>query len=94
MSEWVKIRDTIVNALNVEKVTEDVKQSFTLWLLETALPLAKESAQNFIAQTTEQAGNEKGWVKMRDLVVLPAIISGTLWLVETALKKSAEAVEK
>ena len=94
MSEWVKIRDTIVNALNVEKVTEDVKQSFTLWLLETAMPLAKESAKNFIAQTTEQAGNEKGWVKMRDLVVLPAIISGTLWLVETALKKSAEAVEK
>lgn len=59
MSEWVKIRDTIINALNVEKVTEDVKQSFTLWLLETALPLAKESAKNFIAQTTEQAGNEK-----------------------------------
>lgn len=94
MSEWVKIRDTIVNALNVEKVTEDVKQSFTLWLLETALPLAKESAKNFIAQTTEQAGNEKGWVKMRDLVVLPAIISGVLWITETALKKSAEAAEK
>lgn len=93
MSEWVKIRDTIINALNVEKVTENVKQSFTLWLLETALPLAKESAKNFIAQTTEQAGNEKGWVKMRDLVVLPAIISGVLWITETALKKSVEATK-
>ena len=70
MSEWVKIRDTVVNALNVEKVTEEAKQSFTLWLLSSALPLAKESAQNFIAQTTEQAKSEKGWVKMRDLVVL------------------------
>lgn len=93
MSEWVKIRDTIINALNVEKVTEDVKQSFTLWLLETVLPLAKESANNFIAQTTEQAGSEKGWVKMRDLVVLPAIISGVLWITETALKKSVEATK-
>jgi hypothetical protein len=94
MSEWVKIRDTIVNALQLEKVTEEAKQNFTLWLLSSALPLAKESATNFIAQTTEQARTEKGWVKLRDMVVLPAIISGTLWIVETALKKSVEAIEK
>lgn len=89
-SNWVKFRDSVVDALNIDEVTEDMKQGLTKWLLETAYPLAESAANSFITQTREQAANEVGWCKVRDLVVLPFIINGGLWLIEKALSKSNE----
>ena len=65
-----------------------MKQEFTGWLIETVLPLAKTAADSFTAQTKEQAKNESGWCKVRDLIVLPAIINIGLWLTEKALTKA------
>ena len=83
----MKLTDNIAEYLNIEEVTEEVKHTFTLWLLNDLLPVAKVSAKDFISQITEQAKSEKGWTKVRDLIVLPAIINGVLWLCETSLKK-------
>ena len=83
----MKLTDNIAECLNIEEVTEEVKHTFTLWLLNDLLPVAKVSAKDFIAQITEQSKAEKGWTKVRDLIVLPAIINGVLWLCETSLKK-------
>lgn len=88
MSNWTDFRDEIVASLQVETVTEDMKTAFVKWLLETALPIAQESADNFISQIKAQALSETGWCKMRDLVILPTVITGGLWLVEQALKKA------
>lgn len=88
MSNWTDFRDEIVASLQVEKVTEDMKEAMVKWLLDTALPIAKESAGKFISQVKEQAAAEQGWCKVRDLVVLPAVITGGLWLTEQALRKT------
>lgn len=88
MSEWTNLRDELIESVKIENVTEDMKQAFVKWLLETALPIAKESAASFISQIKAQAQNESGWCKMRDLIVLPTIIDGGLWLIEQALNKT------
>ena len=88
MSDWTKFRDSVVSALKVENVTETVKQDFTKWLLEVLLPLAESAAENFITQIKAQAETETGWCKIRDLIVLPFVIQGGLWLIEQALQKT------
>lgn len=94
MSKWTDFRDNIVDSLNIDNVTEEMKQNLTAWLIETALPLATTAATNFTTQLKTQASNETGWNKIRDLIVLPFIIQGGLWLIETALQKTASTKEE
>lgn len=85
MSAWTEFRDDIVESLKFDKVTEQMKQNFTKWLVETCLPLAETAAANFISQIKEQAKAEAGWCKVRDLIVLPLIVNGGLWGIKKAL---------
>ena len=87
-SKWVPVRDTILEALRIDTVTEEMKAGLTRWLLAEILPAAKTAAENFCEQIREQAKDETGWCKVRDLIVLPFIIDGGLWLIENTLKKS------
>ena len=89
-SKWVPVRDTILDALKIDAVTEDMKAGLTRWLLAEILPAAKTAAENFCEQIREQAKDEKGWCKVRDLIVLPFIIEGGLWLVERALENTVD----
>lgn len=88
MSAWTDFRDGVIDSLHFDEVTEEMKQEFTGWLVETVLPLAKTAAASFTAQTKEQAKNESGWCKVRDLIVLPAAINIGLWFTEKALTKA------
>jgi hypothetical protein len=88
MSNWTDFRDEILKAINVEEITEEVKQDFTKWILTNLLPALKPAAENFVSQIREQAANESGWCKVRDLFVLPFVVEGGLWLIEKALTKS------
>ncbi len=90
MSNWTDFRDSIVDSLQFDEVTDTMKQQFTNWLIETCLPLAENAASSFISQTKAQAKNETGWCKIRDLIVLPAVINGGLWLTEKALNATKE----
>lgn len=85
MSTWTEFRDDVVESLKFDKVTEQMKQDFTKWLVETCLPLAETAAANFISQIKEQAKAETGWCKVRDLIVLPLIVNGGLWGIKKAL---------
>ena len=89
-SKWVTIRDSVIDSLKFDKVTEDMKSDFTKWLLSEILPVLEKAADNFVAQIKEQAASETGWCKIRDLVVLPMLIDGGLWLIEQALSKTVE----
>ena len=89
-SKWVPVRDTILDALKIDVVTEDMKAGLTRWLLAEILPAAKTAAENFCEQIRKQAKDEKGWCKVRDLIVLPFIIEGGLWLVERALENTVD----
>lgn len=88
MSAWTDFRDSIVDSLKFEEVTEELKEQFSVWLMESALPLAHTVANSFIVQTKAQAADEKGWCKVRDLIVLPAVINLGLWVTEKALVKT------
>ena len=88
MSNWTDFRDSVLDAINVEEITEDVKQDFTRWLLTNLLPALKPAAENFVDQVRAQAANESSWCKIRDLFVLPFVVEGGLWLIEKALTKS------
>ena len=88
MSKWTDIRDNIVKELNVEHVTEEVKQRITRTILSEGLPLIEQSVDKFVTQIKEQAKDEHGWCYWRDAVVLPAVMQGGVWLIKLVLDKS------
>ena len=90
MSKWVEFRDSVVDSLKFDKVTDSMKDELVKWLLDVLLPMAKTAADDFVAQIKAQASSETGWCKIRDAIVLPFVIEGGLWLIEKALEKSVE----
>lgn len=90
MSKWTDFRDDIVESLQVEEVTEQVKQNLTRQIVESILPAIKTAADGFTAKIKEQAKVETGWCKIRDMLVLPLLIDGTIYVVELVLSKTME----
>ena len=90
MSKWTDFRDDIVESLQVEEVTEQVKQNLTKQIVESILPAVKTAADGFTAKIKEQAKAETGWCKIRDMLVLPLVINGVIYVVETVLTKTLE----
>lgn len=90
MSEWTDFRNDIVESLQVEEVTEQVKQDLTKQLVESILPAVKIAAVGFTTQIKEQAKIETGWCKIRDMLVLPLLIDGAIYVVELVLNKTME----
>ena len=91
MSQWTDIRDSLLEAVKIEEVTEEMKQNITKWALETGLPIARKAADDFCQQVKDQAKSEKGWCKVRDLFVLPTLVNIGLWITKKALQKSITA---
>ena len=90
MSKWTDFRDDLVESLQVEEVTEQVKQNLTKQIVESILPSVKTVADGFTAKIKEQAKAETGWCKIRDMFVLPLVINGVIYVVETVLTKTLE----
>lgn len=88
MSKWTETRDTIVDALNVQDVTEQVKQQVTAAILAEVLPTIGNAVDSFTATTREQAKTETGWCKIRDGIVLPLVMQGAVFVVKTVLEKT------
>lgn len=79
-----EIKNEVLNNIK-EFVTNEVKDMAIRWLKNTALPYVKEVATAFIMELKNSAANETGWVKFRDLIFLPVLISGVLWILEKVL---------
>ena len=90
MSKWTEMRDDIVESLQVEEVTELVKQNLTRQIVESILPAVKTAADGFTDKIKEQAKAETGWCKIRDMHVLPLVINGLIYVVEKVLTKTLE----
>ena len=90
MSDWVKFRDSVVDALRVDDVTEQVKQNVTAAILKEVLPMIENAVDGFTATTKEQAKEEAGWCKLRDGIVLPLVMEGLVYVVKTVLEKTVE----
>ena len=90
MSKWVEIRDAVVDALQLDDVTEQVKEDLTKNMLDSGLPALEDVADTFVAKIQLQATEEKGWNKVRDQVVLPLLIKGRFYGIRLALQKSTQ----
>lgn len=88
MSKWTEIRDGVLNTLNTEEVTEELKESVTQKIIEEVLPAVDDVADKFITTIEEQAKTENGWNKLRDGIVLPLVINGAIYVVKYVLSKT------
>ena len=88
MSKWTDIRDAIVKELNVEHVTEELKQRVTRTILSDGVPMVEQAVDRFVSQIKEQAKSESGWCYWRDAIVLPTVMQGTVWIIKLVLDKS------
>lgn len=59
MSKWTDVRDGVVDALNLDDVTEQVKEDLTASLLSDGLPALEDVASTFVAKIQAQATAEK-----------------------------------
>lgn len=88
MSDWVNFRDGLIKNLSFDTVTEEMKDTFSRWLMAEVLPSLKEPAEKFCEQTAKQAETEKGWTKIRDLIILPFMVRFGLWAIKKSLDNS------
>nr|DAF28663.1 MAG TPA: hypothetical protein [Caudoviricetes sp.] len=88
MSKWTDIRDGVLNALNADEVTEELKESITQKILDEVLPAVDDVAGKFIATIEAQAKDETGWNKIRDSIVLPLVINGSIYVIKYVLNKT------
>lgn len=88
MSKWTDIRDNIVDALQVDDVTEEVKQRVTQTLMDEIIPIIENAVDSFCTTIKEQAKTESGWCKIRDAIVLPLLMQGAVNVVKLVLSKT------
>ena len=88
MSKWVEMRDSIVQALKVEEVTDDLKIKVTHSIIDNVFPGIEEAVANFVEKIKQQAPNETGWCRIRDGIVLPLVLEGLVFVSKTVLTKA------
>lgn len=88
MSKWTDVRDNIVGVLHVEDITEDVKQHVTNTILNEIIPVIENAVDSFCTTIKEQSKSESGWCKIRDGVVLPLLMQGSVYVVKLVLSKT------
>lgn len=98
MSTWTDMRDKALEAMKegALDVVEETKQKFLDNFIEAGMPAIKAYAELFSATVQEQAKNETGWVKIRDMFVIPLAVkvalgvsSGILSVVQGKTSKAA-----
>lgn len=54
MSKWTDFRDDIVESLQVEEVTEQVKQNLTKQIVESILPAINPEVEKYFTEYAKQ----------------------------------------
>lgn len=90
MSNWVEIRDSLVEAMHVKEVGHDLKNDFIKWLGTEGLDFVQAFVDEVINECKEDAPTESGWCKIRDGVVLPVVLNVGMYVLKLVLEKSAE----
>lgn len=92
MSKWTDIRDTVVDALQVEAVGRNLKDEFIKWLTNEGIALLEAAANRIIEECKTDAPNETGWCKIRDAFVVPAALNIGIYILKIVLEKAAAEV--
>ena len=90
MSNWVDIRDSLVEAMQIEKVGRELKNELIVWLSKEGIGFAQAFADEVIKECKEDAPKEKGWCKIRDAFVLPVALNIGMYILKMVLTKSLE----
>lgn len=90
MSEWVPIRDSILEALKLEDVGKGLKNRFTAWFSTEGLEFAQAFVDKIKEECKTDAPEEKGWCRIRDTFVVPAALDVGMVLLVIIIKKAAE----
>ena len=85
---WVEIRDSIVEALKVEEVGQDLKTSFIDWLGDEGIGFIQPIADAIVDECKKDAPNESGWCKIRDLFVVPVAVNIGMALLKLVIDKA------
>ncbi len=88
MSKWTEFRDSIVDTLKVEEVTEELKEKVTQSIVDNVFPAIEEAVANFTVKVREQAPQETGWCRIRDGIALPLVLEGLVYITKIVLTKS------
>ena len=89
MSKWVEIRDTAVEALELEEVGQTLKGNLNNWLADEGLNVISDAADKIVEQCKKDATAETGWCKVRDAFILPLAIQGGLTVLKVVIQKAA-----
>ena len=89
MSDWTKIRDSIVEALKVEEVGSDLKNKFVGWLHDEGVAFAQKFVDKIVEECEKDAPNESGWCKIRDSLVVPTALNIAMYILKMVLDKAA-----
>lgn len=71
-------------------VTDTAKVAFLGWVKDKVLPSVREMAEAYIEAVKASAAQESGWCKIRDIIVIPALVSAGIWLAEQIVDKTAK----
>lgn len=73
MSKWTDVRDSVIDALNLDDVTDQVKVDLTTQIVNNGMPAIEDVADAFVTKIQAQASAETGWNKVRDQVVFRSL---------------------
>ena len=71
-------------------VNDTAKAAFLGWVKDKVIPSAREMAEAYIEAVKASAAQESGWCKIRDIIVIPALVSAGIWLAEQIVDKTAK----
>lgn len=89
MSKWTEVRDSVVEALQVDAVGKNLKSEFVTWLTKEGIEFLQAAADRVIEECKTDAPAETGWCKIRDAFVVPAAINIGLYVLKVVLEKAA-----
>jgi len=92
-SAWVQVRDSLVEAMQVEEVGKELKDRFVDWAETEGIEFIETFANGVVDECRKDAENESGWCKIRDGVVLPAAITGGVFILKVVLSKAAASAK-
>lgn len=92
-SAWVQVRDSLVEAMKVEEVGKELKDRFVGWAETEGIEFIETFANGVVDECRKDAENESGWCKIRDGVVLPAAITGGVFILKVVLGKAAASAK-
>ena len=89
-SKWVPIRDSIVEALQVEQIGKDLKDRFVTCVEDEGIVFIQQFADGIINECRKDAETESGWCKIRDSIVVPGLLNVGMYILKMVITKAAQ----